>query len=230
MNEETGFKAQIITAFKQNLIPSLCLQVFALAIAVSYFYWPNSQLVFTIIGDLKRQYGVLFAIVSTAVFGGFIPVSVLCYRQQLAKPVIRHFIFYIVLWGAMGALINWFYHFQSVIFGLESTFLVVVLKTLVDQFIFSVFITCPVLTFLYLWRDCNYRLVKTQSSLNREFFRRKIPLTIVTNWLIWLPAVSLIYTLPIELQIPFFNLVLCFFVLILTFINTDATKTVALSQ
>jgi hypothetical protein len=37
--------------------------------------------------------------------------------------------------------------------------------------------------------------------------------------LIWIPAVSIIYSMPNELQIPLFNLVLCFWVLLLNVLN-----------
>jgi hypothetical protein len=32
-------------------------------------------------------------------------------------------------------------------------------------------------------------------------------------WVVWIPATSIIYSLPLPLQIPLFNLVLCFYVL-----------------
>jgi hypothetical protein len=38
----------------------------------------------------------------------------------------------------------------------------------------------------------------------------------VANWLVWIPALALIYSLPAALQFPLFSGVMCFFILILT--------------
>jgi hypothetical protein len=55
--------------------------------------------------------------------------------------------------------------------------------------------------------------------MRREFFLVKIPTVILSNWLVWIPAVSVVYAMPTELQIPLFNLVLCFWVLLLAVLN-----------
>jgi hypothetical protein len=41
----------------------------------------------------------------------------------------------------------------------------------------------------------------------------------MSTWAVWIPAVTIIYCLPAPLQIPLFNLVLCFWVLVLSFIS-----------
>ena len=58
-------------------------------------------------------------------------------------------------------------------------------------------------------------------SLDKRLFLLYLPTTIITNWLVWIPSVLLIYLMPPMLQIPLFNLVLCFFVLVLAILNTD---------
>jgi predicted branched-subunit amino acid permease len=36
----------------------------------------------------------------------------------------------------------------------------------------------------------------------------------VTTWVVWIPGTAIIYSLPYPLQIPLFNLTLCFFVIL----------------
>jgi hypothetical protein len=55
--------------------------------------------------------------------------------------------------------------------------------------------------------------------MDRKFFCVKIPTVVLSNWLVWIPAVSVVYAMPAELQIPLFNLVLCFWVLLLAVLN-----------
>ena len=43
----------------------------------------------------------------------------------------------------------------------------------------------------------------------------------ISAWIVWVPAVLIIYSLPANLQIPLFNLVLCFFSLVLAFVSRD---------
>jgi hypothetical protein len=38
----------------------------------------------------------------------------------------------------------------------------------------------------------------------------------VTTWVVWIPGTAIIYSLPSPLQIPLFNLTLCFFVILVS--------------
>ena len=80
--------------------------------------------------------------------------------------------------------------------------------------------TCPLLTLVYLWKDQGFSWSNTQPLLG-ELIKIQIPTTLLTNWLIWIPAVSLIYLMPPNLQVPLFNLVLCFFVLIFAILHNE---------
>lgn len=216
-----AFFHNIVRALKTNLKAGLVLQGFALAIGLSYFYWPAAQSTFTFFGELKQTYGVFYAILSTSIFGGLAPVLVMCYTGKIRNDIPRQILFYCVLWAFMGWVINSFYEWQIVLFGDSADIITVFKKTAFDQFVFSSLITCPFLTLVYLWREQSFNWTRTKLHLNRRLITEKIPTTIITNWLIWIPAVSLIYMMPANLQIPLFNLVLCFFVLLLTMLNMD---------
>jgi hypothetical protein len=95
------------------------------------------------------------------------------------------------------------------IFGTGIDVATIVKKTLLDQFVFTVFITSPLITTLYIWKESNFNRPQTITSLQVSFFREK------------LPAVTLIYIMPPAIQLPLFNLVLCFFVLLLSALNND---------
>lgn len=206
---------------KANATAGVVLQAFALMIGLSYFYWPDAQWVFTFFAELKQTYGVIYAIISTSIFGGLIPVLVMYFTGKIVHFLGRQIIFYCVLWGFMGWLINSFYGLQIVLFGDSVDLITVIKKTAFDQFVFSALLTCPFLTVAYLWREQGFSWTRTKPFLSRHLFTERIPSTILINWLIWIPAVCLIYMMPANLQIPLFNLVLCFFVLLLTFLNTD---------
>ncbi len=55
----------------------------------------------------------------------------------------------------------------------------------------------------------------------KPFFDRVIPL-MIANWVVWIPAVSLIYLFPLPLQLPLMNIILALWCLILTFFVKNA--------
>jgi hypothetical protein len=89
-------------------------------------------------------------------------------------------------------------------------------KLAVDQFIYSPFWAVPTYLIALRWmeRGCSWK--RTRASLDRVFWTRTFPTVLVTNWLIWIPAVTLVYSLPAPLQFPLFSVIMCFFVLLVT--------------
>lgn len=214
----TVLLSNIRHALKENFIPAVFLQCFAVFVAVSYFYWPGSHGVFNFFAHLKSTYGVIYAVVSTSLFGGIIPYIYLLFAGKIPRYKVQQCVFYVLIWAVIGVLVNTFYEWQAIWFGDDTDWLTIVKKTALDQFVFSLFLTCPLLTLAYLWKDQGFSWQRTRPHLG-SMLTLRIPTTVLTNWLIWIPAVSLIYAMPPNLQIPLFNLVLCFFVLILSMLN-----------
>jgi hypothetical protein len=92
-------------------------------------------------------------------------------------------------------------------------------KVAVDQFIYSACWAAPTITLNYLWMEAQFNLRAWWRALSVQYLIQKLSTVIVSNWLVWIPAVSIIYAMPAELQIPLFNLVLCFWVLLLAVLN-----------
>jgi hypothetical protein len=216
--------ARLVTNIKSaigaNLLPGLCLQLFALTIGLSYFYWPASQQIFQFFADLKAEYGAVYAVISTSIFGGLLPFLYLFSKGKVPFLPFIQLLFYIIIWAALGGLINAFYGLQILLFGEGTDWLTILKKTSFDQFVFTVFVTSPLIALAFLWKDQQFNWHKTKMYFD-DLIKVQIPTTIVTTWIIWIPAVSLIYMMPSNLQIPLFNLVLCFFVLILAILNVD---------
>jgi hypothetical protein len=214
----------IVAALKQNILPGLVLQFFALAIVLVYFFVPGSQPLYSWFGVLKHDYGFAYAFIATAVFGGLIPFLYLYATKGLDKNrnLYGLLFFYLVFWGLKGMEVDFFYQLQGMWFGYENTFKTIAQKTAVDQFIYSAFWAAPSITIVYLWVECGYDFRAWWAALDRKFFGVKIPTVILSNWMVWFPAVSIVYSMPQDLQIPLFNLVLCFWVLLLAVLNKKA--------
>jgi len=216
-----SIKHSIGVALKQNLIPGLVLQFFALALVLVYFFVPASQPVYAWFGILKHHYGFLYAFIATAFFGGLIPFLYLLFSKRInpERSYVVLFTFYLVFWGLKGVEVDFFYQLQGHWFGYENTIKIIVLKTFMDQFIYSALWAAPSITITYLWVECGYNFRAWLNAMNCPFFCVKIPTVILSNWMVWIPAVSIVYSMPQDLQIPLFNLVLCFWVLLLAVLN-----------
>ena len=216
---ETSLLRNILAAFKQNLVPGLILQTLAISIALAYFFWPASHGVFNFFANLKAEYGSLYALIATALFGGLIPFLYLKLTGQITRQAWMHATFYMVFWGYKGMEVDLFYQYQALWFGEGNDAQTIMTKTAVDQFIYSALWSAPTITLLFLWKDLGFRWGALKACINRHLFLVQIPTVVVSNWMVWIPAVSVIYLMPSPLQIPLFNLVLCFFVLLLAVLN-----------
>jgi len=216
-----SIKKSILSALKQNLLPGLVLQFFALTLVLVYFFVPGSQPVYAWFGELKHQYGSLYAFIATAFFGGLIPFLYLWVSKRIdpSRSLFALFLFYIMFWGLKGVEVDFFYQLQGGWFGYENTFKTIAIKVAIDQFIYSALWAAPMITICYLWVENNFNFSASLAAMDKQFFYEKIPTVVFSNWLVWIPAVSVVYSMPQDLQIPLFNLVLCFWVLILAVLN-----------
>lgn len=216
-----SIKHSIFSALKKNLLPGLVLQVFAVSILLIYFFVPASKPIFTLLGELKQTYGFGYSFIATAVFGGLIPFLYLWLSNSLApnRNVLGLLVFYVIFWGLKGMEVDFFYRLQADWFGTGNEVKTIVTKMAVDQFLYSALWAAPGISIVYLWMESNWSIAQSKKAMTKDFFCVKIPTVILSNWLVWIPAVSVVYAMPGELQIPLFNLVLCFWVLLLAVLN-----------
>jgi hypothetical protein len=93
---------------------------------------------------------------------------------------------------------------------------VILKKVMVDQFVYNLFYAVLCVAVFNRWKDSGFSLTRCKASLNKQFFLEDMPVMMVTTWLVWLPTTAIVYSLPSPLQIPLFNIALCFYVLLVT--------------
>lgn len=216
-----NIRTSILTALKQNIKPGLILQAFALAVLLIYFFVPASKPVFVWLGEMKQTYGFGYSFIATALFGGLIPFLYLWLSKSFSpkRSILGLLVFYSVFWGLKGMEVDFFYRLQAGWFGTSNEIKTIATKMVVDQFLYSALWAAPSITMVYLWMESNWSLSEAKKTMDKDFFCVKIPTVILSNWLVWIPAVCVVYAMPAELQIPLFNLVLCFWVLLLAVLN-----------
>src|SRR5690606_28764550 len=101
----------------------------------------------------------------------------------------------------------------------RADLLTIAAKSFVDQFILVPLWFVPVMVLFYTWKESDFRLRDLRRRLGPHPYRDRCIPVMLSNWGVWIPAVVLIYALPLPLQLPIQNVVLCLWVLMLMFIT-----------
>lgn len=206
---------------RANLVPGICLQLFALALLGAYYLHEPSRAALERLATFRVEVGVPFDAVSTALFGAIIPFIVLrigaSTRGRYAFPQMA---LITAFWAYKGVEVSYFYKFQAWLFGEGHSAATIILKTLFDQYVYCPIVAIPVTWLVYTWAEHRYDSAFIAREVRRPgFYARCVLPVLIANWGVWTPAVAIIYLLPTALQLPMQNIVLCFFTLLLATIT-----------
>lgn len=215
-------------AAKKNIGPGLLLQGFALTLVLLYYLHEPTQQILLKVPEVQQRMGLFFPIGATALFGGFVPFIFLLLRKGIPRGRhLQHLLFMLSFWALMGLYVDSLYRFQSVLFGDELNAATIIKKVIADQFIFSVVFAAPFTTLAMRWKDHQFSFQATRRELNLKFITQDIPSVLIALWAVWIPTVAIIYSLPLALQFPLFNIVLCFWSLLLTAMDQPTARAIS---
>jgi hypothetical protein len=212
-----GILATIMAVFRQNRAPCLVLNAIAVALVVSYYQVPALAGFWQALGAFKTHWSFAFSCVSTMFAAAIMPAAIQRFMGTVPRQGGgRRLLLLMLFWGYRGMEIDLFYHFQTWLFGDAHDATTLVKKVLVDQFVMSPIWFVPSYVIALRWVEMGGPWARTRATLNREFWTRTCPMVLITNWLVWIPALALVYSLPAALQFPLFSVVMCFFILVVT--------------
>ncbi len=205
---------------RANLVPGLALQVLAASIGVAYYFHAPTRQALDALSAFRARTGFLYSIVATALFGGALP----CIYMWLQPATRTRYTFkqgaaLTLLWAYKGLEVDLWYQFMASTIGREPTLGHVLSKTFLDQFVYCPIWAVPVVTLVYQYIESGFDRSAWWADVTapRWYVRRAIP-NLISNMGVWVPTVCVVYSLPSSLQIPLFNLVLCFYTLLLAHI------------
>lgn len=217
-----GILATVGATFRQNRLACVLLNVLVIVLVASYYTVPSIAAVWESVGAFKMRWSYGFSLASTVFAAVLLPSLVQWMLGTL--PVVdrvKRIALLILFWGYRGMEIDLFYRFQNWLFGTGNDTHTLIKKVLLDQFVVSPLWFVPTYVLALRWIDCGGSWTRTRPTLNREFWLHTCPVVLVTNWVVWIPTVALVYTLPAALQFPLFSVVMCFFILIITLMTRD---------
>lgn len=210
-----GIWQAIGAAFRQYRLPCLLLNLLVVCLVASYYCWPAIAGVWKNVGAFKTQWSYLFSFASTAFSAAVLPFAIQGMMGTLPPGGrLKRLVLQAVFWGYRGMEIDLLYRCQGFLFGSGNDPATLAIKVAVDQFIYSPLWAVPTYVIALRWIDLGCSWSLTRASLDRRFWTHTYPTILVTNAIIWIPAVTLVYSLPGPLQFPLFSVIMCFYVLL----------------
>ena len=132
------------------------------------------------------------------------------------------------VWATHMIWMDYFYPFQASFLGHSATFGIVISKMLLDQFVFTAFLSIHHVGIGFRLRDLNYDFKALGNALRDDWVIKVTIPMLVNCWLTWIPGTLVVYSLPLPLQIPLMVLIQFFFALEMAFVSSKMTDPIAL--
>lgn len=210
-----GPVAQGLAAARANLMPAMLLQAAALLIVLGYYFVQPVHAALESLSQIKQRHGYAFSAASTMTVAGLLPF-LLQYLQRGGRRFLlaKHLPFIMLYWAVKGMEVDAFYRLQAMVFGDNTQPTTVAAKMLFDQFVYTPLWGMPATVAVYRLKDVGFDPRRWDVLPLGVFYRRRILAVLITTWAIWIPAVTVIYCLPLPLQLPLQNIVMCLWVLL----------------
>ena len=223
-----------LRAARANVVPGLMVQTGMLGLLIAYRFYPPTTALLNRLAAVKEHWGFAYSSLSAIVAGALIPelLRILVFQKgQIRRLNSRNLLFTMPFWCFMGLVVDAFYRMQAVWFGAESSLPVVAGKVLVDQFLYNPLFAAPFTAVLYDWKNHGFGWPNMSRYCTAKYYRVAVVPTLFATWGVWIPVVSILYSLPSPLQIPLFGLALSMWVMLFTWMSerqVENTSTVHL--
>ena len=211
-----------LRAARANGIPGLIVQGVMLAWVLAYFYYPPTAELLDRLAEFKQRWSYAYSGLSAIIAGAFIPelLRIAVFQKGRIRRVnVSNLVFTVPFWCFMGVVVDFFYRMQAGWFGAEASWDVVLRKVLVDQFLYNPLFAAPFTAMMYDWKNQGYRTHGVRRFFTISYYRETVVPTLFATWGVWIPVVSMLYSLPSLLQIPLFGLALSLWVVLYTWMS-----------
>jgi hypothetical protein len=221
-----------IRAARANLLPALCVQSMMVLLLIAYHQHPRTYAFLHQLADLKQRFGYFYTSTSAIIGGALIPEIlriVFFQKGRILRNNAANLLFTIPFWGVMSISVDLFYQLQAQLFGTSVDFATLAMKVSLDQFGYTAIFATPVTCILYDWKHNQYRLRGLGHVFGLKYYREAVFPVLLTNWAVWIPMITVIYSLPLTLQVPIFGLALSMWVLLYTWMSESRHHGVGMS-
>lgn len=222
-----------IQAIRGNWVPIAVIQLVALILVVAYYQTPALQESLKVVETVKARGGLAFAFFGGMVAGAVVPELAKLFTGRLrsvSKRWLQESAFNGLVYGIVGVQVDLFYQVLTATLGGQATPSVVITKTLIDQLVFSPFLSIPTATIMFRWRYHNFQRETFARELRDRFYLMQIVPGVLMCWAFWVPVLCCLYTLPTLLQFPFSLLAEAAWSILFVFMTQQSSTPVAGSE
>ena len=200
---------------KATAVPMVILWCLSVATVAAYYYVPCVAAAFDPLMRWQAEHGWVGAFLNRLVFSGLLPGVFMLAMPKLRPPVHPVLsVVAIVIWsGLWGILTETFFRLQAFWFGDGPDLWVVLAKTVVDQFAWTILFVTPSVATFYFWIACGFSFSKMRRCWPKHWVRGVILPSLLANWCVWIPVVASVYSFPRPLQIQVSGFATAFWVL-----------------
>ncbi len=211
-------------SLRANLLPGLILQGAMGAMTAAYFLSPSFHGFLEHLAVVKGRWGLAFSFFGTSLSSALLPelLSVLLRNPHPrgTPDLTGRLLFALPFWGLIGMQVDLFYCLQYEMFGPSTGIGTLAAKVMVDAFLYCPLLAVPQAVCAFLWRDHGFTLKGFHGEHPLAFYALRVLPVLVANWIVWIPVVCVIYSLPPALGIPFFIVAQAFWVMVLTTLSS----------
>jgi hypothetical protein len=212
---------------RANFVPALMLQAVMVALLIAYYVSPATRDLLDQLAALKARWGFGYSAVAAIIAGAVVPelLRVVVFQSgRVSRGNLRNLVFTVPFWCSMGVIVDVFYRAQGGWFGTDASVATVLKKVLVDQFIYNPVFAAPVGAWLYDWKNSGYSMAGTRRFFTAAYYRQVVAPILFATWGVWIPVVTVLYSLPSLLQVPLFALALSMWVILYTWISEQRLR------
>lgn len=193
------FVLPALVQLRRLWMPFVAIQSLGLAAVLAFFYVPGVDRAFGRLAEWKAAGGVAFAAAALAFACGVVPEifkAITGVDRRLTRDRLSFTLHGVVLFAVIGITADAFYSGLARTLGEGRSPGVVILKTAIDQFVWSPLVSLPIIVFSFTLRKHGYRVIAAARELGVAWYLREVVPTLVINLAYWVPMGLLMYTLP----------------------------------
>lgn len=195
-----------VDSIKGNLGPILVLQAGAVILVWAYYTYPGVRESLKGLEAMKRQGGVPFALLVGFAAGGIIPEAAKLVTGKVRPPYdkwLKDAFFNGCVIAIVALLVYLFYEYvQAPLWGTTPDLATIVKKVALDMGVASPFCFVYFTTLAYVWKNEGFSFSRLVPHLQNQFLRRQVLQLMVPCWMVWIPILCCVYSLPQDLQFP----------------------------
>jgi len=205
----------------------LFFQAIAIALYFAYLHIPWIGGYCEAFAAWKKSGGIPLSAFLTAVAGTILPELV----RTIVGPDrtwdagrLRRLGWNFLFFGFNGLLVDLFYLLQATLFGIGSTWKVVLPKIALDFFGFIPWVALPMSVSYFLWLELGWSPRRILRAWSWSLYRDRVLPLIIPDFVYWGPILIFLYGLPLSLQVPFFLLAFSGWSLAFVFIGSHGLE------